>query len=129
MFNHYMTSHFYIKPRNDLDTAGEKNMNSNYYLTDNTLTPVSQTRLKPGPRLKCKPELFQLKETCCAFVLSSRSLHTESEIFACVFSVFSCSPSIPIKMHAKMHGCENAENIFFDGQKFRRQRANAIDTT
>ncbi len=26
--------------------------------------PVSQTRLKPSPRLKCKSELFQLKETC-----------------------------------------------------------------
>jgi len=126
VFNHYMTSHFYIKPRND--TAGEKKRIST--VTDNTLTPVSQTRLKPGPRLKCKPELFQLKETCCAFVLSSRSLHTESEIFACVFAVFSCSPSIPIKMHAKMHGCENSwMQIFFDGQKFRRQRANAIDTT
>ncbi len=24
---------------------------------------VSQTRLKPSPRLKCKSELFQLKET------------------------------------------------------------------
>ncbi len=29
-----------------------------------TLSPVSQTRLKPSPRLKCKSELFQLKETC-----------------------------------------------------------------
>ncbi len=27
------------------------------------LPPVSQTRLKPSPRLKCKSELFQLKET------------------------------------------------------------------
>ncbi len=26
--------------------------------------PVSQTRLKLIPRLKCKSELFQLKETC-----------------------------------------------------------------
>ncbi len=26
--------------------------------------PVSQTRLKPSPRLKSKSELFQLKETC-----------------------------------------------------------------
>ncbi len=26
--------------------------------------PVSQTRLMPSPRLKCKSELFQLKETC-----------------------------------------------------------------
>ncbi len=25
---------------------------------------VSQTRLKSSPRLKCKSELFQLKETC-----------------------------------------------------------------
>ncbi len=37
--------------------------------------PVSQTRLKPSPGLKCKSELFQLKETCTdwsvsAFVLS-----------------------------------------------------------
>ncbi len=28
------------------------------------LPPVSQTRLKTSPRLKCKSELFQLKETC-----------------------------------------------------------------
>ncbi len=26
--------------------------------------PLSQTRLKPSPRLKCKSELFQMKETC-----------------------------------------------------------------
>uniref|UniRef100_A0A8C2K5Q9 UBC core domain-containing protein n=1 Tax=Cyprinus carpio TaxID=7962 RepID=A0A8C2K5Q9_CYPCA len=26
--------------------------------------PVSQTRLQPRPRLKCKSELFQLKEIC-----------------------------------------------------------------
>ncbi len=26
--------------------------------------PLRQTRLKPSPRLKCKSELFQLKETC-----------------------------------------------------------------
>ncbi len=25
------------------------------------IPPVSQTRLKPSPRLKCKSELFQLK--------------------------------------------------------------------
>ncbi len=34
----------------------------------------------------------------CVVVL--RSLHTESEMFACVFPFFSCSPSFPIKMHA-----------------------------
>ncbi len=28
------------------------------------LPPVSQTRLKPSPGLKCNSELFQLVETC-----------------------------------------------------------------
>ncbi len=32
--------------------------------TFGNIPPVSQTRFKPNPRLKCKSELFQLKETC-----------------------------------------------------------------
>ncbi len=32
--------------------------------------PVSQTRLEPGPRLKCKSEPFQLKETCIDWSLN-----------------------------------------------------------
>ncbi len=36
----------------------------------------------------------------CSSQVKSGPLHTESEMFACVFQFFSYSPSFPIKMHA-----------------------------
>ncbi len=65
------------------------------------------------------------------FPTDLRPLHTESEIFACVFRIQKDSPSFPIKMHAtdaKTQKIEPDPN-FFDGRKFRRQCANVIDTT
>ncbi len=61
------------------------------------------------------------------WTVSLRSLHTESEIFICVFS----SP-FPIKMlatDAKMQKIESHPNFFYDGWRFQRQCGNVIDTT
>ncbi len=60
---------------------------------------------------------------------TKRSLHTESEIFVCVFFI-----SVILSYLNACYGFENAENrtwskMFYDGRKFRRQCVNVIDTT
>ncbi len=51
------------------------------------LPPVSQTRLKPSPRLKCKSELFQLKETC------------DLKIYQCLCFVSRCTTEMFFPKH------------------------------
>ncbi len=60
-----------------------------------------------------------------------RPLHTESEIFACVFPFFRILHPFLSKCMQRMRKRRksNLIQIFFDGRKFRRQCANVIDTT
>ncbi len=48
----------------------------------NHLPPVSQTRLKPSPRLKCNSELNQLKKLAL----------TDHKIYQCYCFVSRCTP-------------------------------------
>ncbi len=57
-----------------------------------------------------------------------RPLHTESEIFACVFRIPHPFLSKCMQLMRKRKK-SNLIWIFFDGRKFRRQCANVIDTT
>ncbi len=57
-------------------------------LTFKTYTPVSQTRLKPSPRLKCKSELFQLKRTYTDWSYNI-SISCLSLFYPCMCSWFS----------------------------------------
>ncbi len=60
-----------------------------------------------------------------------RPLHTEYEIFACVFPFFRIPHPFLSKRMQRMRKRRksNLIRIFFDGRKFRRQCANVIDTT
>ncbi len=58
-----------------------------------------------------------------------RSLHTESEIFVCVFSYSSSFPIKMLVMDAKTQKIEPDPNFFYDGRKFWRQYVNVIETT
>ncbi len=65
--------------------------------------------------------------------LRLRSLHTDSEIFACVFLDSSSFPIKMLAMDMKMQKIEPDPFFLlrtnFDGQKFRKQCVNVIDTT
>ncbi len=60
-----------------------------------------------------------------------RPLHTEFEIFACVFPFFRILHPFLSKCMQRMRKRRksNPIRIFFDGRNFRRQCANVIDTT
>ncbi len=60
--------------------------------------PASQTRLKPSPRLKCKSEPFQLKETC-----------TDLKIYHCLYFVSRCTPVMCLR-----HVYKNVLNFLID---------------
>ncbi len=70
--------------------------------------------------ITCRTEVINITFLTLTFskvsILDLRSLHTESEIVACVFHFFSYSYSFPIKMHAtdvKTQKIEPDPNLFW----------------
>ncbi len=64
------------------------------------------------------------------FTKHLRSLHTEPEIFACVFPFFYIPHSFLSKCMLRMQKRRKSKLIwiFYDGRKFRRQCVNVIET-
>ncbi len=103
--------------------------------TNNTEPPQLKNNAKNirlSSQFSCLPEVHLL---CYfhsgGFLNVLRSLHTESEIFICVFFFFFVF--VILSYQNACDGCENAENrtwseFFYDGRMFQRQCINMIDT-